>query len=307
MDETLVDWIDGIPVLLAAARSGSATAAGEHLNVSTATALRRIQRLEDALGVQLFERTPTGLQPTAALARAVPWAEQIEAAAHGLIRELHGLETEAKGTVRLALMSGLSNWFIAPGAQRLRARHPDIVLELVPASAVVDLEQRQADLALRMVRPESRDLVVHELAEVSLVVVAAPRLLEQVRPKALSDIPWVDWDRSLGEISESRWLATQVPNARVVLRSNELVTLVRAAQAGVGAILLATQLAAMAGGLVPVEVPTPPMPSLPLCLVAHRALRPVPRIAAVWDWVLDEFAAIATAGAATAPLGATGQ
>ena len=290
MAETPISWLDGIPVVLAAARQGSATAAGAQLRSSTATTLRRLQRIEDALGVALFDRTPGGLRPTGALERALPWAEQIEAAAHGLMRELHGLETEASGTVRVALLSGLSSWFLAPHAPELRRRHPDITLELVPASAVVALEQRQADLALRLIRPNSPDFVVEELVSVPMRVVAAETLLNQVRPTSLSDLPWLDWDQTVGTASgESRWLSSSVPEARVVLRSNELATLIRAAQEGVGAIVLGEQLAVVAGGLRAVPMATPHLPVIRIYLVAHRAVRPVPRIDAVWQWIREIF------------------
>ncbi len=289
MNEIQNDWIDAVPVLLAIARMGSATAAGEQLRLSTATTLRRIQKLEEALGVQLFQRSPTGLRPTPALALAIPWAEQIEAAAHGMIRELYGLESQPEGTVRLALMSGLSNWFIAPAVPRLRTKHPKIVLELVPATALVDLAQRQADLALRTIRPEGQDLVVHELVQVPMQVFAAQALLKTIKPKTLSDLPWLDWDHNRRQGDESRWLAGNVSKPHVVLRCSEITTLIRAAQEGVGAVLLGTQLAVAAGGLMPVSLPAPPTPKAQIYLVAHPAVRPVPRIAAVWEWILDEF------------------
>lgn len=288
MIETPLPWLDGVPVLLAAARTGSATQAAGALGISPATALRRLESLEDALGVRFFDRTPSGLLPTEALALALPWAEQVESAAIELAREVQGVETRPAGVVRMAILPAVSSWFVAPTLGALRQRHPDLVLELVARSQVADLVRREADLALRVVKPTHPELVVRKLVEVPLAVVAAPSLIDAVQPRSLADLPWLAWDGTV-DAAEQRWLDAVVPDARVVLRSTELETLLQACRAGAGAMALGEPLARRAGGLVHVPVPTPPMPASTLYLVAHRALRPVPRIAAVWDWLVEAF------------------
>jgi DNA-binding transcriptional LysR family regulator len=147
---------------------------------------------------------------------------------------------------------------------------------------------READLALRTVRPDKGDLVVQQLASVKLGVMRSPSLAVKKGAK-LRDLPWLAYDRSLDHIPESRWLAAHVPDARVVMRSTELGTLVAAAKAGVGVVLMAEAVGERAGGLVPVPIPIPPSPEGALWLVAHAALRPVARVAAVWDWLVESF------------------
>ncbi len=88
---------------------------------------------------------------------------------------------------------------------------------------------------------------------------------------------------------------------RAATTSRDLETLLRAAQAGAGALVVGEPMAAIVGGLVRVPVPTPKMPEGPLWLVAHRALRPVPRIAAVWRWLEEEFAPLAASGRLALP------
>lgn len=296
MNDIQLDWLTAVPVLLAAARTGSATQAAAALGVSPATALRRIEAAEVALGVRLFDRTPGGLLPTLGLERALPWAEQIEAAAFGLSRDLRGLESAPTGTVRFALLPSASAWFIAPALGRLRARHPDLVVELLTGSTVVDLVRREADLAMRVVRPTHPDLVSRPLGTARLAVVAAPALIDTLQPCTLADLPWLCWDASV-DAAEQRWLDAVVPNARVVLRASDLETLLRAAVAGVGVMVTTEALATRIGGLARVPVTTPPMPQSTIYLVAHRALRPVPRIAAVWAWLIDEFELLERDGA----------
>ena len=290
-----------MPLLLAAARTRSARAAAREVGVSTATASRQLDRMEEALGARLFDRTPTGLLPTDALAQVLPWAEQVEQAAQGLRLAVDGLEGAAEGTVRLALLPAVAAWFVAPAIPALRARHPGLTLELAPAAATLDLVRRESDLALRAVQPTTGDLVAMRVATTPLVLAASPDLIARLKPSALGDLPYVALGPDMDELPENVILRRVVPGARVVLRSTDLVSLLHAARAGVGAIVVAGPLAARVGGLVRVPVPTPPLPSGPLWLVAPRALRRVPRIAAVWDWIVDEMAAARADGRMSLP------
>lgn len=288
MNETPAHWLGHLPLLVAAARTGSASAVSRELGLGTATVLRRLAALEEALGTTLFDRTPSGLVPTAALELALPWAEQIDAAAIQLQRELSSLETRPTGLVRLALLPTLAAWFVAPALPRLRARHPGLVVELEPAAAVVDLVRREADLALRAVRPQTGDLVAQRVATVEFGAFASAELLAATRAQHLAELPWVAWDARMTDAPESRWLTAAAPHATVVLRSADLESLVSAAQVGLGALVTWAPLAAEAG-LVPVPLPGPDAPPGALWLVAHRSLRRVPRVAAVWEWLIEEF------------------
>ncbi len=289
MNET-PEVLAGVDLLLTTARTGSATRAAEELGTTTATVLRRLAALEEALGARLFDRTATGLRATPALALVRPWAEQAEAAAAGMLREISGLESQPVGSVRLAAPPALAALFVVPALASLRATHPDIVVELAPATAVVDLATREADLAIRTVRPEKGDLIVQKLTTFRLAVVRSPKLAIP-RGGALADLPWVSWDPTLAHLPESRWLSAHVPKARVVFRSMELATLIAAAQQGMGALVVAGAAAERAGGLIPIATSAPAGAEGALWLVAHSALRPVARVAAVWEWLVGAFSA----------------
>lgn len=289
MDETRFEWLGHIQLLLAASREGSATQAAEQLGLSTATAIRRIGAVEEELGVRFFDRTPAGLIPTPALALALPWAEQIEAAGHGLIRELAGLETKPTGPVRISLLESTSSWVVAPQLPTLLARYPDLEVSLVPEARVIDLLKRQADIAVRTSRPTTGDLVSRKLGSFQLQVAASPTLLAKVKPNSLQDLPWIDWDATAARTPDVMWLPENVPDARVALRTTSVATMLHAAKAGVGAAVVAAPLMAAIGGLRRIDVDTPPLPTITLHLVTHRALRPIPRVAAVWDFLTDIF------------------
>lgn len=145
-----MDWSD-LEVFLAAVRTGSYTAAGRQLNVNRTTIGRRVDALERALGVPLFDYTALGPAPTAAGARVLAAAEAIEAEIAAMLRAL-----EAPGprqpTVRIAGSAGLATEFL-PEIAAFRRAHPDVAVELLEELDPLDaLTHRRADLAIALVR-----------------------------------------------------------------------------------------------------------------------------------------------------------
>lgn len=276
-------------LLCTVARTQSASAAARSLRSSAATVLRRLSALEAALDVVLFERTTAGLKPTSALHLALPWAERACACAVGMQREIALLERVPIGVVRLAIPPAMARLMVVPALGSLAARAPGVTLELAAANAVVDMEGREADLALRGVRPDRGELVVKRLAQYSLVVVTSPALATTWDGDPQS-LPWLDWDASMRQLPEARWLREAVPDARVVFRASDLESLLEAARRGTGVLVVAEPLAALAGGLVKLRWNGAPLPQGELWLVAHQVLRDVPRVAVVWDWLLDHLA-----------------
>jgi DNA-binding transcriptional LysR family regulator len=285
-----MELLTGLPALLAAEEEGSATRAAARLNTTTATVLRRVEGIEAILGVRLFERMPTGLVGTAALAAVLPWAEQCAASIDGMRRDIAGLDATPSGIVRLAAPPTLASHLLVPTLGRLRQRHPKITIEFASANALVDLGQREADLAMRVVKPVEGDLVLRKLTDYRMAVACTPSMAELAK-RDLAELPWLSWDRTMAHIPEARWLAATFPDAKVALLATDLSTLVRAARAGIGALLMPEPIAALEGGLVRLPLDGVELPEGSLWLVAHRALRRVPRVAVVWEWIVSYFAA----------------
>ncbi|MEX1363586.1 MAG: LysR family transcriptional regulator [Nannocystaceae bacterium] len=278
------ELLTAVPALLAVVQERSATRAARRLGTTAATVLRRIDAVEQVLGVRVFNRLPTGLEPTEALARILPWAEQVVGAVAGMHREVSGLEQRVEGTVRVAMPTAVASELLVPRLASLRQRHPDVVVELASAIAVVDLPHRDADLALRTARPAEGALVARAVASFRYVLACAPSLLQGRGQADPMELPWIQWDRRTTQITEARWLSSHVPESRVVLRASDMPTIVRAAQAGLGAIVIAEPIALAAGGLVAIDTELP-LPKGTSWLVAHQALRDVPRVAAVREWI----------------------
>lgn len=290
----MLRW-DDLRVFLALHRRGSLKRGAEELGVNISTMSRRLDTLEATTGVHLFDRTPEGTHPTAAAELLLPFAETMEQAAHGFARGVEALELEPEGEVRLTAPPGLVDHFLAPALVELCDRHPRLTITIISSIGYADLTRREADLALRIMRPAVGDLVAKCLTNRSWCVIAAPKLAR--RHRALRDpnaVRWVTWGDELAHLPDRRWIEANVEPERVPLHTNSMTAQLEAVRAGL-AVMLAPTVYRELPGLS--EVRCAPklrrsIESLPegaLWLVGHRALRDVPRIAAVWSWLEERF------------------
>lgn len=286
---------DDVPLLLACARTGSLSRAGRALGLDVSTASRRLAALEARLGLTLFERTRGGLVPTGAARALLPAAEEAERGIRHLWARAGAYEAQAEGVVRISTAPGLADLFLAPVLAKVRRRHPGLAFEVDASIRPVDLARGEADLALRSLRPESGELIVTRLLTARWVVAASPAMARALgRVEDWSRPPWIGWGADLAHLHAARWLATHAPGVTPVVRTSHFATQLAAAREGLGVALVAEPYLEPAG-LVPVGwAPTlatsvAEWPEDPLFLVTHRALRHDPRVAAVWEALVEGF------------------
>ncbi len=286
---------DDARVFLALWREGSLKRAATHLGVNISTVSRRLEGLEETLGARLFDRTPEGALPTAAAGRLAPFAEGMEQAALGFAHGLEDFEVEATGVVRVAAPPGLMDHFLASALPDLLGRHPGLRIEVPSSVGYADLTRREADLALRTLRPVTGDLVAKLLTSSGWGIFASPEYAQSLGKLRRADAAsWVSWGEDVRHLPDAEWLDARVEPEQVRLRSNGMTGLIEAARAGLGAMVLPLPYRRLPGL---VEVPCTPalrrelaeLPEGQLWLVGHRAHRHIPRIATVWDWLVDTF------------------
>jgi len=298
---------DDARVLLALRRAGSLSGAGERLGVNASTVSRRLDALEAALGAHLYDRTPDGVLPTAAVEGLLPHAEAMERAAADLVLAAQGREVRPEGEVRVTAPPGVAEFLLAPALPRLLRRHPGLRVSLDATVAYADLTRREADLALRTSRPTRGDLVARKLGEARWGAFAAPSYAAEMGTlRRLDQARWVTWGDDLAHLAPARLLAERVPESALVLRTSHMGAQLAAVAAGAGAVLIDAHTAKVCGlrevPIAPALLRTfPPLVGGALWLVVHRALREVPRISAVWRFVED------TARAAHLQLGSEGE
>lgn len=287
---------DDLSVIHAVFVEGSLAGAARELGVRTSTVSRRVEALEAALGAQIFQRTREGVLPTEAAHVLMPIAERAIAVAREAAVAVAGLEAEPEGTVVLTAPPGVATYDIAPWLAEFQRRYPKIHIELDARVAYVDLVRREADIAIRAIRPQEGDLISRRLGAVRSVFLASPAYAEELRPvQRLEAVRWVGWSRELREIPTARWHRALVPEEAFVLRSRSIHVIGRAAQAGVGAALLPEAYASVFD-LVPLPLSralspvVPPWPQDEAHIVCARSMRRVPRVAALWDFIVEHAA-----------------
>jgi DNA-binding transcriptional LysR family regulator len=183
-----ISW-DLIASLRAVMETGSLSAAARALDVTQPTIRRHIDELEAGLGVVLFARTPTGLTPTQAARAIAPYAQDMDALAAAMVRSAVSERDSVGGTLRMScseiMASEVLPFLLAPVLEA----HPELEIELVASNLTDNLLRRDADLAVRMVRPEQDALVARKVGAIPIGLYAATSYVERKgAPATIADL-----------------------------------------------------------------------------------------------------------------------
>lgn len=231
-----LNW-DDLRYFLRAAQTKTLAGAARSIGVKHTTIGRRLSALERSLGASLVLRGPGGLTLTPMGEKIVPLVQEVE---RGMlaVRELVASQRER---VRVALPSGFSGLFTEDLA-RLRQEHPGLTLETVSGGRPDDLKRGEADLAVRIGPVTDEDLVVRSLGEVGWSLYASAAYLDRrPAPRDANDLTGHDiiaYGADVASLPAATWIENHAANATVVLRSNELMTMLAATVAGAGLALL---------------------------------------------------------------------
>ena len=286
-----LDWSQ-VQIFLALAEAGSLNRAAPMLGQSQPTLGRQLVALEESLGQLLFERHSRGLSLTEAGQALLPAARRMREGAQDLALALAARDQSLAGTVRLTASDIVSTYFLPPVLSEIRQRYPAVQIELVVSNEQEDLQQRSADIALRMVRPEQELLVARKLSECPVGVFAhrdyiARRGLPQMSTVLEHD--WLGYDRSDRMLRGFAAAGTPVQASFFGLRCDNQVVLWELMRAGMG---LAVGALALGEREPQVQQVLPELAIEPLAmwLTAHRELRDTPRLRLVFDALASAFA-----------------
>ena len=288
------DW-DLLQSLHAVLEAGSFSAAAKLRRLTQPTLGRHIDQLERQLGAPLFVRSPRGLQPTDLAVALRPHLADMSAAGAAAARDIGGLLDGAAGVVRVAVSEAVGVEVIPPMLARFMAEHPRVQVELALSNKNEDLSRRDADIAVRMVRPSQNSLVAKKVGEIALGFHAAPEYLERHPPpidfEGLVEHRLIGFDRDFPELAKSLSVGRPITRELFAYRTDNDVAQLAAIRAGVGIGVCQRQFARRYG-LVPV------MPelfgfTLDLWICMHETLRGSPRMRLMFDHLAREFAAFA--------------
>lgn len=289
------DW-NQVRAFLATAEEGSFSAAARALKTTQPTVGRQIAALEDNLGLTLVERSGRGLSLTESGRDLLDHVRKMGDAAAQISLVAEGQSTQVSGTVTITATDLLSALFLPRILKPLRKKAPGIRLHLVCSNDLSDLMRREADIAIRHVRPEQPELIARHIGEFHANLYAAKSYLEAAgRPRTLRDIADLsmvgiaDPDRLVGPLRE---LGIPIREESFVTSSNSGIVTWQMVRAGFGVSMLPEFLC---DAEPDVEKVFPELPSLqfPVWLVTHRELRTSRRIRTVFDELAEGLATIA--------------
>jgi len=231
------DWGD-LRFFLEVARTGTLAAAARKLGVDNTTVGRRLSALERELGARLFARTPDGLALTAAGEAMRRAGIDMEQAVLRAEQEALGADRKLSGVVRVTTTELLGEVIIVPAVKALHARHPQIRVELLTGSSQLDIARREADVALRYVRPQRSELVARKAGVMAWGAYAAKQYLaahgRPVRGSGFAGHDIVGHSLAIRAWRMDQLGGEPVRDARIVLRANSARMLVEAVRLGLG-------------------------------------------------------------------------
>ncbi len=285
---------------LAVLDAGSLTAAARATQTHQPTLSRHVAELESQLGAPLFERTGRGVEPTA-LARAIAdAARQMQDGAEQLSRALARGREAATGTVRITTSQVAASYLLPLVLARLQQAEPGIQVELAASNALANLLRREADIAVRMVRPAQASLVARKLGEIPIVACAHESSLRRHglprRPDDFAQHRLIGYDRDDTIRRRMAAMGLALPPETFVLRTDDQLAYGRLVAAGAGIGFVAAYNLRHWPGVVPV-LPMLKIPPLPCWLAVHREIRGSRLVRRVYDFLAEAIPAELAAGA----------
>ena len=232
-----MDW-RALQDVVTVAETGSLSAAARRLNVSQPTVGRRIEQLEEQLGALLFNRTARGLVLTKVGEGILDHAKQMEEGALAIERIATGANQELQGNVRISLIEDLGIQWIPQKLNEFHKEFPQLAIEVNIDNRNVDLLRREADIAIRLARPEQADLICRKVGMLHFGLYASQSYLEEhgipEHRRDLKDHFHVGFDEAMGHTPQIKKLEALFDQGNIRHRSNSHMEMVEATRAGLG-------------------------------------------------------------------------
>lgn len=285
------DW-NHLHAFLVTVEQGSLSAAARSLGVTQPTLSRQVSALEASLSLMLFERNGKRLTLTDAGRELVASAKDMGRAAEQLSLTASGQRSGLRGLVRITASDVTSAYLLPDVIRKLRVQAPQITVEIVATDNIQNLMLRDADIAIRHVRPEQPNLVARLMSDKSGHFYATKSYLDaRGRPGQISELTQHDWV-AMGDVDRMRTYmeGMGVPLPAEVFRLNSENSLVawEMVKAGMGIGPMDDEIAALCPGLERV-LPQTLQVTFPVWLVTHREIHTSPRIRLVYDLLAERL------------------
>ena len=285
-----ISW-DDLRVFVVVAHTLSFRKSATALRTSSATVMRKVERLEELFGFRLFDRLRAGLALTAEGQSVYRSAQEMERASHSLRSHLDQ-DLTTRGMVRCSVTEGLGTAWILPHLAQYSRTHPSTVVDLRCTMEVADVLRMEADVAVQVEKPDRADAKAVRLGRLHIYPYASRRYIELYGlPKGLDDIgqhrlidqraPQVDEDVTPRLLN--------LPNIEgiVALRTNASTAHAFAIELGIGIGGLPTYFSALGTDLIPVDIGV--RHQVDIWMTYHPDVRSIRRVSVFIDWLRGLF------------------
>jgi DNA-binding transcriptional LysR family regulator len=278
---------------LAVLEAGSLSAAARELGLAQPTLGRHIDALEAALGYALFVRSQHGYLPTEHALQLGPYARALSATASAFLRAASGKDDEPRGTVRVTASEIVACELLPPILTALHQQYPDLQIELAVTNRAQDLLRREADIAVRMLRPSQEALVARRVGAIALGLHAhRDYLARRGTPATLAELPShaiIGYDHENAFIRSLKHHLGDLTRSMFALRTDSDLAHLAAIRAGFGIGICQVGLAAREPALLRV-LPDTFSFALDTWVAMHEDLRDSKRCTVVFSALADGLA-----------------
>lgn len=279
-----------VRAFLVTVEEGSLSAASRALGLTQPTLGRQVAALEDELGVTLFERVGRSLTLTESGHELLEHVRAMGEAANRISLTASGQSQTIEGRVLITASDVMSAYLLPPVLKRLRETAPMLEIDVVAANDIRDLQRREADIAIRHVRPEQPDLIARLVQEATGHFYAASSYLDRRgRPTSFAELSKHDFigfgdnDRMLAYLNP---LGLSLTRGNFRLGSKSGIVAWELAKSGLGIAVMSDEVAAMTPGIERLPLDMDPL-VFPVWLTTHRELHTSRRIRLVFDLLAD--------------------
>ena len=279
-----MEW-DNLRYLLAIARAKSVAGAARLLKVHHTTVFRRLNALEESLGVRLFERLSTGYVLTQAGEEMHQTAVEIESKITTLNRHISGQDRQLKGSIRVTTTSTLLHYLLTPCFAAFMREYPAIKLEILESNQQYNLTKRDADIAIRTTNNPPEHLVGRKIARAAVSIYGSKNYLAANKKiEELAEYSWIGVEESLERAMYGNKLTKLLPQIEVQYRVNTLMGISSALLNNMGLGLLFCFMGNNEPNLQSINSPIPEL-AKDLWILTHPDLRHVARVSIFIDFI----------------------
>ncbi len=289
----MLSW-DDLKYFLAMAEYGSLSATAPKLNVSQPTLSRRLTALEETVGAELFSRTRNGLELTSLGEQLIDHIRHMSDDVHAIERLITGRDEALKGSVVVSAIEIIGAEWLVKCIRPFRDQFPGITVEVKVENNTADLLRREADIAMRMFRPEQNDLIAKKTVTMNYGFYASRDYIERKgKPETISNLKDHDIILPHDEMlayTNTYSRKTMLNGNSSAFRSNNMLALSTAVREGYGIGAYSCFLASQDKNLIRLFNDYVVF-SADIWLVSHADLKRSARIRAMFDFLNDMLTA----------------